>query len=57
MPKGGVMAVNDVGLGYVRLLNGHRYSIAVFIENSAYNMPQTEALVAKISEMEWKTVR
>ena len=47
LPDGRLMAVNDAG--YVHLLNGHRYSIAVFIENSGYDMDQTEKLIADIS--------
>lgn len=44
-----LMAVNDAG--YVHLSNGHRYSIAVFIENSGYDMAKTEQLIADISEI------
>ncbi len=43
------VAVNDVG--YVHLPNGRHYSIAVFIENSGYDMEQTEDLISKISEI------
>lgn len=43
------MAVNDAG--YVHLPDGRRYTIAVFIENSAYDMPSTEALIAQISRI------
>jgi len=49
LPDGRIMAVNDVG--YVHLPGGHRYSIAVFIENSGYSMEQTEAMIAGISEI------
>ncbi len=48
LPNGRLMAINDVG--YVHLPNGRSYSIAVFIENSGYDMPQTEEIIAKISE-------
>jgi len=47
LPNGRLMAVNDAG--YVHLPNGHRYAIAVFIENSGYDMAQTEELIAEIS--------
>lgn len=47
LPNGRLMAVNDAG--YVHFPNGHRYSIAVFIENSGYDMAQTEAIIADIS--------
>ncbi|MDE6560490.1 MAG: class A beta-lactamase [Muribaculaceae bacterium] len=49
LPDGRLMAINDVG--YVHLPNGRNYSIAVFIENSGYDMEQTEEIVAKISEI------
>lgn len=46
-PDGRLMAVNDAG--YVHLPNGHRYSIAVFIAYSGYDMAQTSKLIADIS--------
>lgn len=49
LPGGRLMAVNDAG--YVCLPDGHRYSIAVFIENSGLDMPQTEDLIAQISNI------
>lgn len=55
LPDGRLIAINDAG--YVNLLNGHRYSIAVFIENSGYDMAQTEALTAEISKMVFSSVR
>ena len=48
-PEGRLMAINAVG--YVHLPDGRRYSIAVFIENSGYDLPQTEGMIAKISEI------
>ncbi len=45
--NGRLMAVNDAG--YVHLSNGHRYAIAVFIEDSGYDMAHTEELIAEIS--------
>jgi len=55
LPGGRIMAVNDAG--YVRLPNGHRYSIAVFIENSGYDMDQTENLIAEISQIVFSNIR
>ena len=49
LPDGRLMAVNDAG--YVHLPDGRRYAIAVFVENSGYDMQQTESLIAEISEM------
>lgn len=54
LADGRLMAVNDAG--YVHLPNGHRYAIAVFIRNSLYDMPQTEALIAEISEIVFSSV-
>lgn len=54
LPDGRLMAVNDVG--YVRLPDGRNYSIAVFIENSGYDMAHTEALIAEISEIVWTSI-
>lgn len=54
LPDGRLMAINDVG--YVHLPNGRSYSIAVFIENSGYDMQQTEEIIAKISEIVYKHV-
>lgn len=47
LSNGRLMAVNDAG--YVHLPSGHHYSIAVFIENSGYEMAQTEKIIAEIS--------
>ena len=55
LPDGRLMAINDVG--YVHLPNGRSYSIAVFIENSGYDMLQTEEIVAKISEIVYTHVK
>lgn len=49
LPDGRLMAINDAG--YVHLPSGTSYSIAVFIENSGYDMPQTEEIIARISEI------
>ena len=48
-PDGSLMAVNDAG--YVHLPDGTRYSIAVFIADSHYDMEHTEDIIADISEM------
>lgn len=55
LPDGRLMAINDAG--YVHLPNGHRYSIAVFIENSGYDMIQSEALIAEISQIVFSNIR
>lgn len=55
LPDGRLMAVNDAG--YVHLPNGHRYAIAVFIENSGYDMPRTENLIAEISRLVFSSIR
>lgn len=50
LPDGRIMAVNDVG--YIHMPdNGRRYSIAVFIENSGYDMTDTESIIAEISRI------
>ncbi len=46
-PDGRLMAINDAG--YVHIPDGRSYSIAVFVENSGYNMPRTEEIIAQIS--------
>lgn len=48
------MAVNDAG--YVHLPDGTRYSIAVFIADSHYDMEHTEDIIADISEMTAKFI-
>lgn len=54
LPDGRIMAVNDAG--YVHLPDGTRYSIAVFVENSRYDMATTEALIAEISSIVLKHI-
>lgn len=49
LPDGRLMAVNDAG--YVHLPDGRRYSIAVFIDNSGYDLEASEALIAEISRI------
>lgn len=55
LPDGRLMAVNDAG--HVSLPDGPNYSIAVFIENSGYNLQQTEAIIARISEIVYRHVK
>lgn len=43
-----IIAVNDCG--YVNFPDGHRYSIAVFVADSAYDMDETSAIIADISK-------
>ena len=49
LPDGRLMAVNDAG--YALLPDGHRYTIAVFIENSGYGIDSTSAIIAEISRL------
>lgn len=51
-PEGRISAVNDCG--YVNLPNGTRYSIAVFVADSGYDMAATSAIIAEISKIVWK---
>lgn len=46
---GKLMAVNDVG--YVEFSNGDSYTIAVLVTHSPYSMPETERIIAEISEI------
>ncbi len=55
LPDGRLMAVNDAG--YVHLPNGHRYSIAVFIENSGYDIDKTEEIIAEISHIVFSSIQ
>lgn len=55
MPDGRISALNDCG--YVRLPDGRRYSIAVFIADSAYDIPEASGIIARISSMVYDTVK
>ena len=48
-PEGRISAVNDCG--YVNLHNGTRYSIAVFVADSNYDIATTSAIIAEISKI------
>ena len=50
-PDGRISAINDCG--YVNLPNGVRYSIAVFVADSGYDMAGTSAIIAEISRIVW----
>ena len=50
-PDGRISAINDCG--YVNLPNGERYSIAVFVADSGYDMAETSAIIAEISRIVW----
>lgn len=50
-----IIAVNDCG--YVNLPTGHHYTIAVFITNSAYNMPTTTRLITDIAYIVYATLK
>lgn len=51
---GRLMAINDAG--YVHLPDGRRYAIAVFVEDSGYDMAQTEAMIAEISGIVYQSI-
>lgn len=51
---GRIIGVNDCG--YVCLPDGHRYSIAVFIADSAYDLSVTSGMIADISSMVYEYV-
>lgn len=55
LPDGRLMAVNDAG--YVHLPNGRRYSIAVFISNSGYDVEESESLISEISRIVWSRLK
>jgi len=46
---GRIIAVNDAG--YVHMPDGSKYYIAVFIENSAYGLDETSAMIGEISSI------
>lgn len=48
-PEGRLTAVNDAG--YVHLPDGRHFTIVVFVEDSAYDMAETESIIAAISEI------
>lgn len=50
-PDGRISAINDCG--YVNLPNGERFSIAVFVADSGYDMAETSAIIAEISRIVW----
>lgn len=54
LPDGRLMAVNDAG--YVHLPDGRRYAIAVFVENSGYDMAATSKIIAEISAMVYRAM-
>ncbi len=53
-PEGRISAINDCG--YVCLPDGTRYSIAVFVADSGYDMTATSAIIAEISKIVWKSL-
>lgn len=46
--RGAIIGVNDIA--HIRLPNGRRYAIAVFVKDSYYDMAETSRLIAEISE-------
>ncbi len=53
-PEGRISAINDCG--YIHLPNGTRYTIAVFVADSAYDMTETSKIIADISEIVFKSL-
>lgn len=53
-PEGRLTALNDCG--YVKSPDGNRYAIAVFVADSAYNVEESSAIIATISEMVYKMI-
>lgn len=49
LPNGRIMTVNDCG--YIRRIDGKRYSIAVFIAESGYDLDSTSAMICDISRI------
>lgn len=45
--EGRIIAVNDVG--YLHTADGQRYTIVVFVSDSAYDMQGTSAIIAKVA--------
>ena len=52
--EGRISAINDCG--YIHLPNGTRYTIAVFVADSAYDMTETSKIIADISEIVFKSL-
>ena len=52
---GRITATNDIG--FVQLQDGRTYTIAVFVKNSTLPPAETEAIIAKISEIVYKYIR
>lgn len=54
-PAGRLTAINDAG--YVYLPDGYGYALAVFISDSAYDIADTESMIADISSIVYNHVR
>ena len=52
--EGRISAINDCG--YIHLPNGTRYTIAVFVADSAYDMTETSKIIADISGIVFKSL-
>lgn len=53
-PEGGVSAINDCG--YIHLPDGRRYVLSLFIADSPYGIPATEAIIADISRIIYQAI-
>lgn len=50
-----IIGINDVG--YVNFSDGHRYAIAVFISDSAYDLSTTASIIAAISDIVYTEIK
>lgn len=53
--QGRIIGINDVG--YVNFPDGYRYSIAVFVSDSAHDFTETSSIIARISEMVYSAIK
>lgn len=49
LPGRGLVGIND--LAFVRLTNGHRYCLAVFVKDTTLPLAEAEALIAELSSL------
>lgn len=49
LPGRGLVGIND--LAFVRLANGHRYCLAVFVKDTTLPLAEAEALIAELSSL------
>lgn len=54
-PQQRIIGTNDVG--YINFTDGHRYAIAVFISDSAYDFASTASVIAAISDIVYTEIK